>query len=266
MTNEPKISLAELGKVSNVLLGRVKYVNRVYLQKIEEHGQYASTSPAAVDADGAFGTRTVDPLLSYVNLEFAGALEHVGTLAEWGVSAASGARTPVFSPWSVARSAIEMLAVIAWLMEPSVEPRIRIARAFTLERMDAEGREGLGGSRDRNTVRVDEEADQLGLRKVARRNKGVGFEEERPSRTKLVRLLYGDRDEDFNFYSLLSAVSHGEMWAIVLLGFPDSARQEITGGYLLTKAPPALYLAGVLVRTERALQRAWDLTAAYRGW
>lgn len=85
-----------------------------------------------------------------------------------------------------------------------------------------------------------------------------------PGHTTLVTALLSDL-ENFRAYSMLSAASHGEPWAITAFGFQVDEEREV-GLYLAAKRPSAFWLWTALVLATIALTKASATARTYRGW
>src|SRR5688572_13236310 len=77
-------------------------------------GFWSAGSPADIDATGALIPRIVDAL-GAVNMTMAVALDSADHLATIGKDASEGNPTSVWSPVSIARSAIETMSTPYWL-------------------------------------------------------------------------------------------------------------------------------------------------------
>jgi hypothetical protein len=230
-------------------------VNRIWDQANQRRA-YEVGSPAEIDSrNPRIGTQ-VREALSFGNLLIVAALDHADQLAKWGLNAAGCVATPVWAPWSVSRSLIECCGTAAWLAQPGISARKRASRALALWFENAESRSAHG--LDQNAVLAELELEMRGL--GIQKRPGVATRAER------VRFALTPFFDDMKAYSLLSAVSHGETWAIVELGYVEDGDHSDPGWARARKEPPALWLWTALVLAETSLDRAAMLQAKYRGW
>jgi|GEM_PF-5216136 len=268
---ESERTLRDVAEVAAELRRSLDAVNaRWSEQAVSGRELFVSPSPAARDAVLPGYRQLIRDTLGYVNLVHAAALDHCDQLCLWGTAAGNGESTPVWAPWSVARSLVELCSVAAWLTEARVSPFLRVSRTLTLHHSEALSREQLTGeSVDDEIGEIAETARRLHISPVIQRRRGwVGYEQGMPSRSSLVRrLLQGDDETRFDrMYSMLSAASHGETWAIYTLGYKEGPRDRATGVVLTEKSPPAFWLWTALSLSLIALERATVSAERYRGW
>jgi len=210
-------------------------------------------------------TAHIEDLLSHVNVLTAAALDHADALSTWGLAAAKGQPTPVWAPWSVARSLLETCGTMTWLTEESVDAQRRVARTLSLARTDLENQKRLGAECMEQIQAVEHVALSLGLGPPVGRSQGVlGFLEPMPTYTKRVELVI--QQEYSNFYSLLSSVSHGDPWAIIEMGYaenPDTVNEKFS---IMQKKYPAFWLWTTLTLATEALSICSETSCRYRGW
>jgi hypothetical protein len=184
---------------------------------------YRHGAPAAADSAVGGLEGDIRDLLGYANVRMAGALELAEFAATVTVRAARGEASHIYAPIVAARAAIEMCAVVSWLVEPEVSALERVARAYTLARSERRGLERYqdGANPDR-LDELDQRAAALGLRKVG---KGVrrGYLAEMPSLSELVGRLTAESW----VYSLLSSVSHGETAGLLYFGYENTQHHEL---------------------------------------
>lgn len=230
--------------------------------RFEDVPAFIEGSSAAADAS-ILAHGLVETMLSVNGLLLAAALDHATALVTWAESAADGEPTPVWAPWSVARSLVEVCAPIPWLTEDRIDPLRRAARALTYERST------LGsGFRDGEHVdlRINEiagEAARLGLPSAKARTGPYYGEEAMPSRTELVRDALPTAG-DFDTYGLLSAASHGEPWAIQEMGYEE--KEQVGGHVVFEKRPTVRYLLLATALAHECLETASRADFTYRGW
>lgn len=249
-------TLAEVRVVAERLRLTTDAVNRVWDQANSRRA-YEPASPAGIDSrNERIGTQ-VREALSFGNLLIVAALDHADQLAKWGLAAAGGEPTPVWAPWSVSRSLIECCGTAAWLAEPGISARKRASRALALWFENTESKATHGLDQAHVVAELESEMRGLGIQK----RPGVA------SRADRVRFALAPYFDEMKAYSLLSAVSHGETWAIVELGgYVEDGDHADPGWARARKTPPALWLWTALVLAEHSLDRAAMLQAKYRGW
>lgn len=256
----PLVTLGDLGKLAAGFRSLLTEVDAVSKSHLSDRRPWRVPSQAATDAGSVGGT--IEDMLGLVNIRIAAALDNGDALTKMAETAVAGTPTPTFPASSVARSAIEYLAVAHWL-ESGVDAIDRAARHLSIARQEIVNQQRLGADLSEALEETEQEATTLGLELVGRQGRR-GFSEEIASRTSMVQSVLGDEDT----YALLSAASHGDTWALVTLGYKVSATPSAgTGwGILMTKEPSVLWFYNALLRTMQAIARcAWRDTQ-YRGW
>lgn len=217
-------------------------------------------SPAATDARSV-GAH-IEDMLGLVNIRVAAALDDGDALVKMAETAVAGAPTPTYPASAVARSAIEYVAVAHWL-ETGTNAVDRAARTLSLARQDMVSQERFGADLSQPLEELEEDAVALGLELVGRGTRR-GYSDEIASRTSMVQSLLGDGDT----YGVLSAASHGDTWALVMIGYTSAGEEALpsTWGTSLIKEPPVLWLYNALFRAMQAIARCAWVDAKYRGW
>lgn len=104
------------------------------------------------------------------------------------------------------------------------------------------------------------EAASLNLTLVSGRPAREGFGEAFPTITEMVRAITSSPI----IYPVLSAVVHGETWALAQVGYAPS--DAATWGFMLKKEPPAAFLAFALMAAMQAFAQSVWADVSYRGW
>lgn len=249
-------TLGEVREAAEKLRLTTNAIERIW-DEANRRRAYEPESPAAIESrNPRIGTQ-VREALSFGNLSIVAALDHADQLAKWGLAAAHGDPTPVWAPWSVSRSLIECCGTAAWLAEPGISARKRASRALALWFENAESRSTHG--LDQTDVIAELESEMRGL--------GIQKRPGPATRAERVRFALAPYFDQMKAYSLLSAVSHGETWAILELGYVAAAGDHIDDGWATArKEPPAFWLWTAFVLSEHSLDRAASLQAKYRGW
>jgi len=249
-----KRTLADIGEVTRHLSDFVEKLDANWQSHNEDADRFISPSAAASDASlGGYHDLVVDTL-SFADLLIAAALDHAGVLIGWGESASRGESTPVWAPWSVARSLVEVCAAARWLVEMPLPTRDRAGRMLSMSRRDSQSMIRIG--QDESAKVEEAEADARRLR-ITLTNV--------PGNTKLVTDLLQDL-KNLKVYSMLSAASHGEPWAISVLGYEAEDNPSGNGTYLATKKPPAFWIWSALTVATIALIEGSRAVGQYRGW
>jgi hypothetical protein len=128
--------------------------------------------------------------------------------------------SPVFGHIVLARAIIESCARAAWLADPSIGVRLRIARAESERLYSLAEVEKLPGAAPNLEARrrILDTADELGFeRKHGKNQSVVSLEEWRPGQTKIVRWLFA-HDEDVGelIYRWWSAVAHSTLFGVTM--------------------------------------------------
>lgn len=128
--------------------------------------------------------------------------------------------SPVYGHVVLARAVIESCARAAWLADPSVTVRTRIARAQS-ERLysiaEAMKIPGISDTSDARR-RILAEADRQKFKRISAKDQSVvSLEERRPGQTKLVRWLFSENgDLGELIYRWWSAIAHSTLYGVNL--------------------------------------------------
>lgn len=261
-----QITLGDIRAVATRLRANADRIDQVWASHNNDSRMFSTRSSAASDASHQDYRQLVDDILSYSNLQVVGALDHADQLARWGEGAASGDPTPVWAPWSVARSLVELCAASHWLTAVPLSTHARAGRMLTISKRDALSMIRLRYDESARVEETEATARRLQLREITdRRGRFLGFGEAMPSITEQVEAVLPGL-EDLRVYSMLSAASHGEPWAISLLGYEAEAQRDDGNTYVAAKRPSAFWLWSALTVSTIALLRASSDAAYYRGW
>lgn len=253
-TDDGKRTLADIGEVSRHLHETADKINSGWQSHNDDAHRFMAPSTAASDASLKGYHDLVVDTLSFTDLLIAAALDHADALIKWGEGASRGESTPVWAPWSVARSLVEVCAAARWLVETPLAPRERARRMLSMSRRDSQSMIRIGQDESVKLAEAEADAKRLG---VVLSNV--------PGHTTLVGNLLHDLTE-LNVYSLLSAASHGEPWAISVLGYEAEETKSGSGTYLASKKPPAFWVWSALTVATIALVEGSRTVALYRGW
>ncbi len=173
------------------------------MRELAEQGQFA----------GVWDPEPIEGADSYINLLTVAAEDHMESFADL----VTGPRTPLYSFVVLGRSALECQALAAWLAEPVIGTRRRVARNLNERMHGVAAQQRLPAAvRPPDTLRPRLlEAAAVLTKLPARRNLPAEFEERRCSQTELVRRLCGDNDLAQVGYSHFSAISHGVLWGLL---------------------------------------------------
>ena len=177
------------------------------------------------------------------------------------------------------RSMLESCSIASWLLQPNITPHERIGRGYAhrysgMEQYAKYLRENLPGSSELDHLQnricdVEREAISLGFPKITdKRGRRIGIGQMMPSATEIIKLMLVHGA----YYRLLSATSHGHIWAIRSMGFAlvDSPNlpTAISGNSLTphTKIANPLYLYLLGLITVEAVSRPIWYRCLYGGW
>jgi hypothetical protein len=127
------------------------------------------------------------------------------------------------------RSMLEMTAIGAWVLDPSISSQERVARVYAIrfEAIDQQLKFGRCISvnateiqkLETRTIDLENEAVGLGYQPIRnKKNAIIGIGTPMPGATDMIRDVLNDEW----MYRLLSGVAHGHHWAIIQLGFQDA--------------------------------------------
>ena len=148
---------------------------------------------------------------------------------------------PAIGPFVSVRAALESSSIAAWLADPSIAPRQRVARSLAFRKEGvAQQRKLATTSRLIDTSGIERRIEQLDAHFAqlhASRDQGASAElltSRMPSATELVRdCLKKEAD-----YRILSAVAHAHLWALQQVSFRVVRDQE--GPHLEKKLEPTV--------------------------
>lgn len=187
--------------------------------------------------------------------------------------------TGSLATWTCVRSMLESCALSAWMTDPSIDHKERVARVFAhryegLEQQLKCGRAGLikPTELERLVLRIDEveeTAITLGYPPIQNtKGKRTGIGRRMPGATEIITLVL-DKEK---MYRLLSAVAHGHTWAINALGFkPVQAPSNATSiaGIRVKCLEKQVFVIGMaylgLGAADAFAKALWHLWC-YMGW
>jgi len=246
------------------------------LYEAENHGMPRPGSLATSDAialdekfTAIYGEPPGDTIAAMLNAKFAVAIDHLRGTEQLFLAKKSG----IFSVWATARSAFEALGEAYWLSEPGIDPKDRMGRVINMRLLSLRGAQWFveKGNVSGNSIRVDpyeretellDRVETMGLETIdLKARKQVA--PPRPTMTQLVDDLVGA-----GAYSLSSAMSHGEVWAMMHHlresdAGGDPAGGGRRGGYFQVSVEEYRALAAYL---HTALGLAVGRLSAYDGW
>lgn len=226
---------------------------------VDAQGVVPRTPSPAMDEEASFP----DPELIHKVVEQANLLIEV--MADH-LSAFVKTITPpaeTLAPWTCVRIILESGAVVAWLLDSSLDARTRIGRSLALRHdgLDMSLKycklvgSSVAGETAQRILELEKTATLLGLPKII----------PMPPATHLVR-DYLDEEE---YYRLLSGVVHGHSWAVRTLGFRpvDVAEPVRAQGYHASQKHinPLGMQALAVVAAGSIGYTAWR-QASYYGW
>ena len=177
------------------------------------------------------------------------------------------------------RSMLESCSIASWLLQPNITPHERIGRGYAyrysgMEQYAKYLRENHPESSELDRLEnricdVERGAISLGYPKITdKRGRRIGIGQRMPSATEIIKLMLVNG----GYYRILSAISHGHVWAIRSLGFalvdsPDLPT-SISGDSLIphTKIANPLYLKLLGLITVEAVSRSVWNRCLYGGW
>lgn len=166
---------------------------------------------------------------------------------------------PVYGHLVLARASLESCARAAWLAEPGIGVKMRVARGMS-ERLysmaEAAKLRGAPTMTERRRQILDEAATQ-GFRRISHRNQSVvALEKSRPGNTALVGWLFGaHRELGDTMYRYWAAVSHSTLYGLAQSLDRDVAQSR--------KAVDSLVTVGLATRTDQVAAVIGAVTLAY---
>lgn len=247
------------------------------LMVASDHGAPAPTSPAQHDIETAESLAGTNSEWTRERIHTLHALIHVRLAAASDNLAGTGTLLGqkgegVFSPWSVARSVLEIAGIAYWLLEPGLTTESRLARSFTDRLVSIRGAARFGGKAGsqfdfkQRAGDVTALAGRLGMSASGSGLK-VWVDQPQPSKTELVTELLGSRLSSAN-YSLFSGWAHGEAWALLdtLQRSKDTEDPSGTGRTLRGASLTFDHYQFIAALASKGFTNAVDRAVAYFGW
>jgi hypothetical protein len=192
-------------------------------------GEPPAGSPLALDLASATRPESIATAVSIGDLALEYAADHLSAFARL-----MSEPIEVLACFTCIRSMLEMSAIGAWVLDPAISSHDRVQRVFAkrFEGLEQQLKFGRCSSLDARKIsdienriqHIESEALLAGYPKYRSPKNGritaVGMP--MPGATDMIR----DVLDDEWLYRLLSAVAHGEHWAIVQLGFENVTGQQ----------------------------------------
>jgi hypothetical protein len=182
----------------------------------------------------------------------------------------------ILASWTCVRSMLESCSLAAWMLDPTIDARLRAGRVFTLryEEMSQQATLLRTVQNDPPALHklvarieaVEQQAVSMGYpRALDKKGKRVGFVEKMPTATEMIRMMLNDEWS----YRLLSAVAHGHTWAIRGLGWSQFGPEFKVGNVTLKQLeksvnPHAIAIMG-LSAAKAFVRPVWNQCRFY-GW
>jgi hypothetical protein len=138
-------------------------------------------------------------------------------------------RPPPYSISVLARAVIELAARVWWVTDPEVDVRVRVARGFTEKLVSADDwaprkQRSSGRRSSPASAKGDTTTDEQDALRTEMHSLGIGAEK-RPSATKLVGEFLEHETPAMarHLYRILSANTHGTLWALTMHFTPGDA-------------------------------------------
>jgi hypothetical protein len=176
-----------------------------------------------------------------------------------------------------ARSMLEACAIAAWVADPAVDARERIARVFahryegltqkvSLTRA-IDDQSGEVAKFESDIDAVEKDAIEIGYSPIlSKKSKRIGIAMKTPDASSLIDDVLGEKP----LYKYLSAIAHGHFWAINHLGYKShSATYRLNGDVSLQTIEKALdidQVARIVLGTVRSFLRAVWNYGRFMGW
>ena len=167
------------------------------------------------------------------------------------------------APFVCVRAALDSASIAAWLADPSITPRKRVARSLAFRREGLVEQRKLAGT----DVQVDKSRIQRRIAQIEAlftQLHALGDSDERltaimPSTTELVRDCL-NKEAD---YRILSAVSHAHLWALQQVSFRVERDEE--GPHLERKIEPTVIIY-LCTLAATSLATPLRMLASQYGW
>ena len=265
------IEIDYIAKMRDALFGFYDALGRF----TQEHGfKYTDASQAATELASMSSSESLVTGMSIANHLIESGGEHVTAFAK----TITEPMEPI-ACWTCVRSMLETCSLAAWLLDPAIDARTRVARIFALryEGLDQQLKFGNASSQSAAdltslSVRIDtveNDAIAMGYLPVTdRHGNRIGIGQRMPGATEIIKSML---DEEVK-YRLLSAVAHGHFWAINQLGFQPVGGPDGTsniGTVTVTrfeKKPNLMGMALLGLTAAKALGRAIWNQCRYFGW
>jgi hypothetical protein len=157
------------------------------------------------------------------------------------------------APFGCVRAAMEVAARSCWILDPSIDYKRRLARSFALEWKGLDEYSKL-------TRESPKSADErLQERYEYFKKKTLEYKlpkESLPSATDLICNIFGDR----SYYRVSSAVTHGQIWALMEVGYIQRNHDHENGlMYLHEAVKPNLLMYLIALALEALGRPTWAL-------
>jgi hypothetical protein len=191
-------------------------------------GPPPSDCPLALDLASASRPESIATVVSFGDLALEYGADHLSAFAKL----LSEPIEPL-ACFTCIRSMLEMSAIGAWVLDPAISSHERTARAFAIRFYAIDEQLKFGrcirveqqkiAELEQRLLDVERDASIAGYPQL-RSKKGavVGIGRPMPNATEMIRDVLGDEW----LYRLLSAVAHGQHWAVIQLGFEDVSQQS----------------------------------------
>ncbi len=255
----PGITLGDVRRCACALELLLHACNGIAMGRVQSGRRFGSGSAASYDAVGP-NTQIVHALLDHADMRAAAALDQIDTLLAFAAVGLSPPEpAPTYAPFTVARSVVEALAEAAWLIEPT-ERRTRYARGLSLARRETKSAQAINGDLKAAERVIQQDAARLSFHLV-RKDFAAGYAEPIAGRGNMIGTLI---PEGGRTYSLLSAISHGETWALVAVGYVEHTRDASGDRIVMNKVPTAGGFHFAIHAAYEGLGRFACKNAAYR--
>ena len=242
----PSSHIAEMRSAIDALLERTA----AYIESCPEDPIKGSTLDQ--DLSSASRPESITTALTFGDLALEFAADHLAAFARL-----LSEPVETMACFTCIRSMLEMTAIGAWVLDPNLTSRERIARVFAI-RFDAIDQQLKFGrsisvkpqeiqSLETQLRKIEREAIALGYPQLrSRKNAIIGVGVRMPGATDLIRDVLNDEW----LYRMLSGVAHGHHWAIVQLGFRNASQDAgpmSVGGISVTPYEKKVYVDGLAI-------------------
>jgi hypothetical protein len=225
----------------------------------QEHASYPK--PESLETVCTLGTMLLETIAEHACLLVRAMTEPITTIA----------------CWTCVRSMLESSAIASWLLDPCIDAKQRVGRAYAhrYEGLDQQ----IKFARSTNSTEAEMKMVQDRLADVVRdagtqgfapaldnKSKCIGIGQKMPGATDIIKSVL---DEEMA-YRLMSAVAHHHNWALLQLGFRPSAVHipgDQSNSTLIEKSAGKVQSYGFLaVRAAKALALPLWRKCLYFGW